>query len=305
MGLPGEGLVRGLSRGQWFGVIAGAVAAVLVTGIFALRSSGAEAVEVLLEPVGSVGPLPFRAADSDVVTTVPADLRFDAASGELVVAGTEPGLYGGSGQEVCDRDALIAFFAQDEAKAAAWAEVLGIEIDDIPSYLDGLTPAVLMADTWVTNHGYDEGTGQATPRQSVLQAGTAVLVDDQGVPRVRCRCGNPLTPAQIPADRDNIDYQGDPWDDFDPDQVVAIEAGDTVTELTMTDLTTGGRLAREVGTDGDADFALDDNGQRIQDITFTEPTVPPALSDDPHPHHPPPTPGHPRGYTPPRASRQR
>ncbi|MEO1061299.1 MAG: hypothetical protein AAFZ07_07755, partial [Actinomycetota bacterium] len=35
-----------------------------------------------------------------------------------------------------------------------------------------------------------------------------------------------------------------------------------------------------IGTNGDADFALDDNGQRIQDITFTEPTTSPTAGAD-------------------------
>ncbi|MGH3907098.1 MAG: DUF6777 domain-containing protein, partial [Pseudonocardiaceae bacterium] len=42
-------------------------------------------------------------------------------------------------------------------------------------------------DTRVTNHGYRDG--KATDRQAVLQAGTAVLVDEKGRPRVKCGCG--------------------------------------------------------------------------------------------------------------------
>ena len=60
----------------------------------------------------------------------------------------------------------------------------------VPAFLRGLTPVVLRADTRVTNHGFRDGS--ATSFQSVLQAGTAVLVDDHGAPRVRCACGNPL-----------------------------------------------------------------------------------------------------------------
>jgi hypothetical protein len=39
----------------------------------------------------------------------------------------------------------------------------------------------------VVNHGYRDGT--VTTINSVLQAGTAVLVDDYGVAAVRCDCG--------------------------------------------------------------------------------------------------------------------
>ena len=42
---------------------------------------------------------------------------------------------------------------------------------------------ILRADTAVTNHGFRDG--QATELHSVLQAGTAVLVDDQGQPVAR------------------------------------------------------------------------------------------------------------------------
>ena len=60
-------------------------------------------------------------------------------------------------------------------------------------HLSRLTPLVLRTDTVVTNHGYIDGAGDAFT--SVLQAGTAVLVDDYGVPAVRCYCGNPLAAA--------------------------------------------------------------------------------------------------------------
>ncbi|PZT71125.1 hypothetical protein DN402_02310 [Streptomyces sp. SW4] len=50
---------------------------------------------------------------------------------------------------------------------------------------------MLRADTRVTGHGLRGG--RPVGGQAVLQAGTAVLVDDRGVPRVRCAGGNPLT----------------------------------------------------------------------------------------------------------------
>ena len=68
--------------------------------------------------------------------------------------------------------------------------MLNISVADIPTYIGTLTPMQLRADTRVTNHGFVDG--HATSLQSVLQAGTAVLVDDQGRPRVKCGCGNPL-----------------------------------------------------------------------------------------------------------------
>src|SRR5207244_7246225 len=46
-------------------------------------------------------------------------------------------------------------------------------------------------DTRITNHTFEGG--QAVGFQSILAAGTAVLVDKYGEPVARCRCGNPLT----------------------------------------------------------------------------------------------------------------
>jgi len=62
----------------------------------------------------------------------------------------------------------------------------------VADYVATLEPRVLLHDTRVTNHGFSGG--RAVPLQSVLQAGTAVLVDAVGVPLTRCACGNPLAP---------------------------------------------------------------------------------------------------------------
>ena len=101
-------------------------------------------------------------------------------------------------------DALVAFLAANPVKATAWAAALdadstlrwsggdSLTAGDIKAYVGGLTPAILAADTRVTNNGFKDG--RATPHQSLLKKGTAVLVDDEGIPRVRCFCGNPLQP---------------------------------------------------------------------------------------------------------------
>ena len=95
--------------------------------------------------------------------------------------GSTPGLYGGTqNNQVCDAQQLVNFLAANPDKGAAWAGVLGIRTSDIPTYVATLTPLLLRADTRVTNHGFSNG--HATELQSVLQAGTAVLVDPFGVP---------------------------------------------------------------------------------------------------------------------------
>ena len=64
------------------------------------------------------------------------------------------------------------------------------DIKAVARYIRGLRSVTLTRDTRVTNHSF---VGErAVGFQAILQAGTAVLVDEKGVPVVRCRCGNPL-----------------------------------------------------------------------------------------------------------------
>ena len=167
------------------------------------------------------------------------------------ISGDVPALYGGSRNEhVCDRQKLIAFLDDNPDKAAAWAGVLGIDPADIATYIGTLTPLQLRADTRVTNHGFVDG--HATSLQSVLQAGTAVLVDDHGRPRVKCGCGNPLLePVATPV---TPVYTGDDWPDFNPHNVSAVSsAGSQVSRFVVYDLRTGDTFYRPRGTDGDQD----------------------------------------------------
>jgi hypothetical protein len=95
--------------------------------------------------------------------------------------------------------------------------------------MGGLTPVALRTDTAVTNHDYRDG--RAVPVQSILQAGTAVLIDERGVPRVRCACGNPLGP---PDHQPVTSYEVDlpPWPGFSSRRVTVIEpATEEVTEF--------------------------------------------------------------------------
>jgi hypothetical protein len=94
--------------------------------------------------------------------------------------------------------------------------------DQVRPFLTSLTPVTLRTDTVVTNHGFTNGV--ARPFQSVLQAGTAVLVDPQGLPRVRCYCGNPLgVPDQPTAAR----YTGAAWNGFSGDAVAVVAKAPT------------------------------------------------------------------------------
>lgn len=119
-------------------------------------------------------------------------VRFKPAGGTTGSGGgSEP--FGGSGSlHVCDREKLVDFLLSHKAQRKAWAGVLHIESDkdSVSRYVRSLTPVTLTVDTRVTNHMYVNG--RAVPFQSILAAGTAVLVDKYGRPVVRCKCGNPL-----------------------------------------------------------------------------------------------------------------
>src|SRR5690349_10782224 len=173
-------------------------------------------VAVALPPSGTV---------AGVTATVDADSGVRTVSGttDRLYAGSSAGsaeLYGGSGSlSACDPAAIAAFLAAHPDKAAAWAQVRGIEPDGVAGYLETLTPVVLVHDTVVTNHGF--AGGAATSFGSVLQAGTAVLVDVTGLPVVRCACGNPLS-APPRVNLSEAPAQGTPWDGYAPNGVVTV-----------------------------------------------------------------------------------
>ena len=222
--------------------------------------------EVLREPVAVPGPDPFTqpvsfpaatTAGSSTTATSPATTTSGTSSttaGPVSIASTSgatPGLYGGTlNNAECNKAQLVTFLEQNPDKAKAWATVQQIEPTQIRDYVAKLTPAILSADTRVTNHGF--ANGQATPRQSVLQSGTAVLVDAFGAPRARCSCGNPLIPAVPQAEA--ASFTGPSWPAFDPGNLVAVTPSPTpLTVLQLRDTTKDAGIARPVGSDGSKD----------------------------------------------------
>ncbi len=112
---------------------------------------------------------------------------------------------------------------------------------------------MLRADTRVTNHGFR--AGRAGAYQSVLQAGTAVLVDDRGVPRVRCACGNPLRPPV--AMRGTPRGRGSPWPGYRPGEVIVVTpAPQVITDFTIIDVASRTWIERPTGHDVRHDRAL-------------------------------------------------
>jgi hypothetical protein len=122
--------------------------------------------------------------------TKPADVRRKAK----VDVGSGP--FGGTGSDlVCDRELLIRSLRARPDRMREWARVLSVEPDirSVARYIRSLRAVTLTRDTRVTNHSFVDG--HAVAFQSILQAGTAVLVDQSGDPVARCRCGNPLLKA--------------------------------------------------------------------------------------------------------------
>jgi len=257
--------------------IALAILVVLAVGAaaFFLLQPEDEGVEIVLEPIGMVQEDDFAgnldvgdaagAATSAAAldpNTVP-DPRTEDVSTPLsgrVVQGADPAVYGGSRDtQVCDVQQLVAFLTDpaNADKAEAWAGVVGVGVDEIQTYIGGLTAVRLRYDTRVTNHGFNDG--EATPFQSLLQAGTAVLVDNTGVPRVKCNCGNPLSEPEGLGDvseSDAVDLDAvaqnpdEAWEGLDPAQAVKVEPGSDVEEITLVDFETTDLIERPVGSDG-------------------------------------------------------
>jgi len=245
----------------------GALVVVAALGAVLLTGGNQDAVvgpsEVFLEPVAAEGPDPFTDSVASgtvelvrtlltypTTTTPPGQTTTTLPLGAVrAVSGAEVGLYGGTQQlSQCDANQMIDFLQENVEKAAAWAGVQGIGAEAVSGFISELTPVVLTGDTRVTNHGFRSGA--ATPRQSVLQAGTAVLVDTFGVPRARCACGNPLAaPVAIAAPS----FVGDAWENFSPTAVQVIQASVPVDDFVLVDLNSGESFVRPAGSAGAGD----------------------------------------------------
>ncbi|NGO43711.1 DUF6777 domain-containing protein [Streptomyces ureilyticus] len=202
-----------------------AVAAVVLAVVLTRPDGGTSSSgsEVFLQAAGKSGPDPFTKSTAEDSSTLPETpsptTTSDSANVTRGVDGSAPGLYGGTRNKAsCDVEKQINYLQESPAKNEAFASALGLEPSGVPGYLRSLTPVQLRMDTRVTNHGYRDGAG--TGYQAVLQSGTAVLVDDRGVPRARCACGNPLTPPV--AQKGTPERTGDSWPSYRSSNVVVI-----------------------------------------------------------------------------------
>ncbi|WP_324617150.1 PASTA domain-containing protein [Streptomyces sp. NRRL S-37] len=195
-----------------------------------------------------------------------ADVRSRPARGGLQ-QGDTPGLYGGTGKaSICDVARLKRYLAEprNDRKARAWAGALDLRKDEIPGYLDGLTPVLLRHDTLVRNHDYKKG--KAVPFNALLQAGIAILVDDQGMPAVKCSCGNPLRPFEGDRNRISVSFDdgNERWKGYDRSEVVVVRpASHELKRIALVDVEDPGRgIERPVGTAGEEDTAFDTRKRR-------------------------------------------
>jgi TIR domain len=246
------------------------VAIVFAAWIFTTTRTDLAAAEEIAEPIGTaVNPF-LEGVGQDVPQTRPPN-----AAGP--VTGDTEGLYGGTRRGTsCDTAKLVAFLQAHPDKGAAWAGVLKLTLQQIPSFVAELTPLILRADTRVTNHGFKNGKVTSFP--SIFQAGTAVLVDKQGVPVVKCYCGNPLTPPRPVAHR----YQGNAWPGFDAQKVIVIKPAPTaVKTLTVVDQTTGKKFSKETGAK--VPPANPEQPEQTDGTASPKPTDSPTVDDTPPP----------------------
>ncbi|MGW2815907.1 DUF6777 domain-containing protein [Streptomyces sp. NPDC001415] len=280
-----------------------AAAAVLSLGAFAAGcgggANGADSQQDLnLQPIAAAGPDPFTQSTAESTATptpaAPPGTQSGAPTPSFrsasTVSGSTPGLYGGT-QSVasCDVEKQIRFLGGDQSKNRAFAEAAGVDPGSVAGFLRGLTPVVLRVDTRVTNHGFRDGS--VTSFQSVLQAGTAVLVDDHGLPRVRCACGNPLKPPN--AHQGSWNDKGKPWPGFRGDRVVVVRPTTVViNNLIIVNITNNTWIERERGDDGQHDRKRPDIHIDPNKPPVTEPPSPSASpsTSPPVSSSPPPSP---------------
>jgi len=257
-------------HGRWIAAGVALVAAVGVgAAVLASATSGPAQPELILEAVTSAGPGPFAPDFGNAQSPLPGTSLASSTPAGIgagsTVQGATEGLYR-SAQDTaaCDRDGLAAYYTDRPVLRAAWVGALrtdsslrwsrgssGVDPADLWTYFAELTPVLLRADVRVTDHSYIDNTVQ--PFQAILQAGTAVLVDVFGVPRVRCTSGSPLigpdasgpVPVQV----------GQRWPGFEQASVLTVSGTrQAVKQFGLVDLTGSKSFRRPAGTTGPSDF---------------------------------------------------
>ncbi|MBX3313035.1 MAG: hypothetical protein KF906_01845 [Actinobacteria bacterium] len=257
-----------VTRPGWFwpAIVGAAVVSFLATFLVvrAVVDRGAEGaaaedvVDIRLLPVDEPDEDPFvtsvgTAADGiDTTAAREAGMRLDLPatdpSDDLVdvrtvrpTDGSGP-LYA-KADAACDVDAIADALEGDDGARAAWTSLMDVEDGAVRETLDGLIPLVLTRDTAVTNSVYSGG--EPGRFQAVLEAGTPVLVDGSGVPKVKCSCANPLDAPEVGA---KARFEGDRWEGFDEDEIVSVSPVEPgTTRIPVVDLGTGDDDVVELG----------------------------------------------------------
>nr|WP_202458270.1 DUF6777 domain-containing protein [Streptomyces sp. SID5464] len=252
--------------------------------------TGTSEGEVFLQPAADTGPDPFTestAKESSASPVSPSPTELATQNAVRGVQGGAPGLYGGTRNVAsCDVEKQITYFEGAPDKQRAFASVARVDPPDVPAYLRSLTPVVLRIDTRVTNHGYSNG--RATGYQAVLQAGTAVLVDDRGMPRVRCACGNPLS-APV-AQQSAPKTTGDAWPGYKQSNVVAVTPAPKPVDVFVMCEPDGEWFERHKGDTGEKDRKTEKPDKPSPSVSVTTPTSPAdTTSTEPPTSEEPPT----------------
>ena len=247
-------------------------AAVILSGcteqrLFAVRAvaAGVPSLAPFFEEDGSLG-------------TDETKLRPEQAHSGLQ-QGNTPGLYGGTQKpKVCDVDRLKDFLTdpRNRQKAREWARIVGITPDRIEGYIDDLTPVLLRHDTLVKNHDYKKG--RAVAFDALLEAGIAVLVNDQGLPAVKCSCGNPLQSFDKDPEKISVKFEdgNKKWDGYEKSDVVTVKpAPEPLERIALIDVDNPDQgINRPVGSSGGNDEPFDATKQhavpRMAGMTFDQ-----------------------------------
>lgn len=224
------------------GLAAGSVAVVSAVAVLGTvtPSGRAAAPEYRREPVGKTSVPAFTPA-------VGHDRRHvvSPSNGGRAFQGDTPGLYSGvPNRQPCERQELIRDLAATPKKAAAWSRVQHIRPERIRAYVQRLSGVVLRSDTYARTYGYQ---GRVKPAATVLQAGTAVLVDRRGMPVVKCASGNPIKAAK-PSKGAEPRFTGPAWSGFSRNAVTVIRpAPDAVKRITVVTVNKSELFRRVIG----------------------------------------------------------
>ncbi|MBO3673900.1 DUF6777 domain-containing protein [Streptomyces sp. NEAU-YJ-81] len=174
----------------------------------------ASTVEYRREPVGRTSVPAFTSSVGHDRKRV-----VSPSNGGRAFRGDTPGLYAGvRNRQPCDRQGLTHDLDADKKKGAAWSRVQNIGQDDIPGFVQRLTSVTLRSDTYAKTYGY---RGGVKPVSAVLQAGTAVFVDEHGAPVVKCDSGNPVRVSAPPRNAKPT-FTGPQWNGFSRTTVTVI-----------------------------------------------------------------------------------